>query len=78
MSFMSPSYVLQDGFNASWSRLATRYTLWMYREVGWDVQVGFCGAEYVSSITQQPLRVQTVYPYYSFLEMLVLPIKSAR
>lgn len=39
MSYMSPSYVLQDGFNASWTRLAERYSLWLYREVGWDSQV---------------------------------------
>ena len=38
MSYMSPSYVLQTGFNASWtvSSLATRYRLKLYREVGWD------------------------------------------
>lgn len=40
MSFMSPSYVLQDGLDASWSPLAQRYSLWLYREVGWDAQVG--------------------------------------
>lgn len=36
MSWMSPSYVLQTGFSAAWSPLARRYTLWLYREVGWD------------------------------------------
>jgi len=36
MSWMSPSYVLQTGFDTSWSPLARRYTLWLYREVGWD------------------------------------------
>ncbi|KAF5363936.1 hypothetical protein D9756_000270 [Leucocoprinus leucothites] len=39
MSYMSPSYVLRDGFNASWSRLSQRYSLWLYREVGWDSQI---------------------------------------
>ncbi|KXN89445.1 GPI inositol-deacylase [Leucoagaricus sp. SymC.cos] len=39
MSYMSPSYVLQESFNASWSRLSSRYSLWLYREVGWDPQV---------------------------------------
>jgi len=40
MSWMSPSYVQQAGFNASWTPLARRYSLWLYREVGWDsVQV---------------------------------------
>ncbi|KAG8955175.1 GPI inositol deacylase [Tulasnella sp. 424] len=36
MSWMSPSYVLQSNFNASWTPLAKRYTLWLYREVGWE------------------------------------------
>ncbi|KAF8239028.1 PGAP1-domain-containing protein [Tricholoma matsutake] len=36
MSWMSPSYVLQNGFDSSWSPLARRYSLWLYREVGWD------------------------------------------
>ena len=36
MSWMSPSYVLQQEFNASWTPLARRYSLWLYREVGWD------------------------------------------
>lgn len=36
MSYMSPSYILQTGFNASWTSLNRRYSLWLYREVGWD------------------------------------------
>ncbi|KAI5993604.1 PGAP1-like protein-domain-containing protein [Pisolithus albus] len=36
MSWMSPSYLLQSGFNTSWTPLANRYTLWLYREVGWE------------------------------------------
>lgn len=36
MSWMSPSYILQSGFNTSWSPLANRYSLWLYREVGWE------------------------------------------
>ncbi|KAI0701177.1 PGAP1-like protein-domain-containing protein [Cytidiella melzeri] len=36
MSWMSPSYVLQTGFDRSWSPLAGRYSLWLYREVGWE------------------------------------------
>ncbi|KAF5321343.1 hypothetical protein D9619_000541 [Psilocybe cf. subviscida] len=38
MSWMSPSYVQQSQFNTSWSPLAARYSLWLYREVGWDMQ----------------------------------------
>ncbi|KAF9567400.1 GPI-inositol-deacylase [Agrocybe pediades] len=36
MSWMSPSYVLQTGLNETWTPLARRYSLWLYREVGWD------------------------------------------
>ncbi|TFK55658.1 PGAP1-domain-containing protein [Heliocybe sulcata] len=38
MSWMSPSYVLQDEFDKSWTPLSRRYSLWLYREVGWDPQ----------------------------------------
>ena len=42
MSWMSPSYIPQAGFDHTWSPLASRYSLWLYREVGWDpVQVCF-------------------------------------
>jgi len=37
MSWMSPSYVLQSQFNSSQTPLGGRYSLWLYREVGWDV-----------------------------------------
>ncbi|KAH9948731.1 GPI-inositol-deacylase [Amylocystis lapponica] len=36
MSWMSPSYVLQSAFDETWSPLAKRYSLWLYREVGWE------------------------------------------
>lgn len=36
MSWMSPSYILQADFNTSWTPLAHRYSLWLYREVGWQ------------------------------------------
>lgn len=36
MSWMSPSYVLQPGFDRTWTPLAGRYSLWLYREVGWE------------------------------------------
>lgn len=36
MSWMSPSYVLQPEFNHSWTPLASRYSLFLYREVGWE------------------------------------------
>ncbi|EKM59762.1 uncharacterized protein PHACADRAFT_85765 [Phanerochaete carnosa HHB-10118-sp] len=36
MSWMSPSYLLQSGFDRTWTPLAERYSLWLYREVGWE------------------------------------------
>ncbi|KZP13457.1 PGAP1-domain-containing protein [Athelia psychrophila] len=36
MAWMSPSYVLQSGLDKSWSPLGDRYSLWLYREVGWE------------------------------------------
>lgn len=39
MSYMSPSYILQDTFNQSWTPLARRYSLWLYREVPWEHEV---------------------------------------
>ncbi|KAF8517867.1 PGAP1-like protein-domain-containing protein [Gautieria morchelliformis] len=36
MSWMSPSYILQPNFNSSWTRFARRYSLWLYREEGWE------------------------------------------
>lgn len=47
MSWMSPSYLLQSEFNTSWTPLASRYSLWLYREVGWE-------PSQVSSNTFQP------------------------
>lgn len=36
MSWMSPRYILQAEFNATWTPLARRYTLWLYREKGFE------------------------------------------
>ncbi|PVG04365.1 PGAP1-domain-containing protein, partial [Serendipita vermifera] len=36
MSWMSPHYVLHSQFNTSWTPLASRYSLWLYRERGLD------------------------------------------
>lgn len=32
MSWMWPSYVLQTKFDHTWTPLARRYSLWLYRE----------------------------------------------
>jgi hypothetical protein len=37
MAYMSPGYIRLDGLNASHSRLAGKYSLWLYREQGWDL-----------------------------------------
>ncbi|TFY56592.1 hypothetical protein EVJ58_g7544 [Rhodofomes roseus] len=44
MSWMSPSYVLQAGLNTSWTPLASRYSLFLYREVGWEGPVELRGS----------------------------------
>ncbi|KZT39644.1 PGAP1-domain-containing protein, partial [Sistotremastrum suecicum HHB10207 ss-3] len=37
MSYMYPEYILQKEFNSTWTPLANRYSLWLYREGdGWD------------------------------------------
>ncbi|KAH9988205.1 PGAP1-like protein-domain-containing protein [Russula vinacea] len=36
MSYMSPSYHIQSQFNTSWTPLAKRYSLLLYREEGWE------------------------------------------
>ncbi|OCH95908.1 PGAP1-domain-containing protein [Obba rivulosa] len=36
MSRMSPSYLFQAEFDERWTPLARRYSLWLYREVGWE------------------------------------------
>ncbi|KAI0319954.1 PGAP1-like protein-domain-containing protein [Amylostereum chailletii] len=36
MSYMSPSYILQPNFDSTWTPLAKRYSLSLYREVGWQ------------------------------------------
>lgn len=36
MSYMSPSYLAQPQFNTSWTPLDKRYSLLLYREVGWE------------------------------------------
>ncbi|KAH8094931.1 PGAP1-like protein-domain-containing protein [Cristinia sonorae] len=38
MSWMSPSYILQSSFDSKWTKLANRYSLYLYREVGWETR----------------------------------------
>ncbi|KAF9464808.1 GPI-inositol-deacylase [Collybia nuda] len=39
MSWMNPAYVVQDKFDLSWTSFSQRYSLWLYREDGWDSEV---------------------------------------
>jgi glycosylphosphatidylinositol deacylase len=77
MSYMSPSYILQSGFNASWTSLSGRYSLWLYREVGWEnnqvcrLRVG--GVQFMNS-THHSHQERL---YFSFLETQVHLIKYA-
>ena len=36
MSWMSPQYLQHTAFNTSWSPLADRYSLYLYREGNWE------------------------------------------
>jgi GPI inositol-deacylase len=36
MSYMSPSYLFLSKFDTSWTPLAKRYSLLLYREDGWE------------------------------------------
>jgi hypothetical protein len=53
MSYMSPSYLIQSQFDTSWTPLAKRYSLLLYREVGWeDDEVSFVFV--LASSNEQP------------------------
>lgn len=42
MSYMNPSYIPQTEFNRSWTPLAERYSLLLYREDQWEREVRSC------------------------------------
>lgn len=42
MAYMSPGYIRLDSLNESHSRLAGKYSLWLYREQGWDLSNKVC------------------------------------
>ncbi|THV08207.1 GPI-inositol-deacylase [Dendrothele bispora CBS 962.96] len=44
MSYMSPGYIPQTGFDVSWTPLAQRYSLFLYREAGWEPNQVYGGA----------------------------------
>ena len=53
MSWMSPSYVLQSQFNSTHTPLGRRYSLWLYREVGWDTNQ-VCSSSYMQEFPRRP------------------------
>lgn len=81
MSWMSPSYLLQTGFDHTWSPLASRYSLWLYREVGWDsVQVclfsgSFSVCVVINGICSNQASERIVCPSFSSQGMLDRPTK---
>lgn len=42
MSYMWPSYILQAGLDGTWSKLASRYSLWLYREADLEPESEVC------------------------------------
>ena len=42
MAYMSPAYVRLEGLDIHHSRLAGKYSLWLYREQGWDLSNKVC------------------------------------
>lgn len=84
MSWMSPSYILQANFDKKWSQLAGRYSLWLYREVGWEEKLhgqpvlfipGNAGSSrQVRSIASSSTRQYFSQPYTPALSAPLRPI----
>lgn len=75
MSWMSPSYVLQSAFDTSWSPFAKRYSLWLYREVGWQTAEVHPEPICVLCCPNRPSCLARLF--FSFQEMLAHPTKFA-
>lgn len=58
MAYMSPGYLRLDGLNASHSRMAGKYSLWLYREQGWDLS---------NKVSLSPSFGRGYVSYWSFL-----------
>lgn len=76
MSYMSPSYLVQSQFDTSWTPLAKRYSLLLYREVGWEENEVSCfrSRSPLPHGPSSPLASQS----FSYSEMLALPTRSVR
>ena len=65
MSYMSPSYFIQSRFDTSWTPLAKRYSLLLYREVGWeDDQVSFVFSSYLLPLTNKQVASRGPSPLH--------------
>src|SRR6266404_3327148 len=76
MSYMYPSYLGQSQFNTSWTPLAKRYSLLLYREAGWeDNQVRL--AQYTPLYPYELGRLGVCQSFSSRV-MLGLPTRSVQ
>ena len=78
MSYMSPSYRIQSQFNTSWTPLDKRYSLLLYREVGWeDDEVSSLSVPLFSALTNGSSSLMG-FQSFSSLEMLGLLTRFVR
>ena len=78
MSYMFPSYLIQSQFDTSWTPLAKRYSLLLYREVGWeDDEVSFLFVLAPLDLNEQPSSL-AVSQSSSSPEMLGLLTRSVQ
>ncbi len=72
MSFMWPSYILQTGLDGTWSKLASRYNLWLYREADLEPEAEVRGVLFDSTLELliSEFRSCTACQCCSSLEML--------
>lgn len=76
MSYMSPSYLVQSQFDASWTPLAKRYSLLLYREVGWEDNEVSCFHSHLL-LPHGPCS-PAAFPSFSSPEMQGLLTRSVR
>lgn len=82
MSYMYPSYVLQSDFDVTWTPLARRYSLWLYREVdgygnGWEDTHVSAFPDAKARLTDGLSRSQKASPYCLYQETRGLRAKCA-
>lgn len=75
MSRMSPSYIQQARFDAHWTQLGNRYSLWLYREVGWEPNEVRAYSHRIVCHHFYTTRSEEAHQSYSFRGMQVHPAK---